>query len=174
MSLRGYQPKTKPALWASMDGGIKPRAKTLDEMTGTPGGFEKFLARERRRTAKEQAKWRERIQQARQPRPAIATASRARRSELVAYRKERREFLRSAPYCEVCVAIATLDRSFKRREHESEDVHHVRGRIGRLLRDRRWWKAVCREAHDWIHGNPNLARALELLAEPGQWNKYEA
>lgn len=49
--------------------------------------------------------------------------------------------------------------------------HHIRGRIGSLLCDTRYWVAVCREHHQWIHAHPNQARELGLLAQPGDWGR---
>jgi hypothetical protein len=37
------------------------------------------------------------------------------------------------------------------------DVHHTRGRAGTLLIDMRYWIPVSREAHNWIHENPDKA-----------------
>jgi hypothetical protein len=53
---------------------------------------------------------------------------------------------------------------------KSRDVHHSRGRVGTLLIDTRFWKAVSRKAHDWIGEHPEEARALGLLCQPGEWN----
>lgn len=46
----------------------------------------------------------------------------------------------------------------------------MRGRAGTLLIDVRFWKAVSREAHDWIQAHPVEARAEGLLCGPGEWN----
>jgi len=51
------------------------------------------------------------------------------------------------------------------------DVHHMRGRIGNLLHDQRYWLAVSRAGHEWIHRNPAEARKHGWLAEKGEWNK---
>lgn len=125
MSLYGRKPKTKPALWKSMKGGLKPR----------------------------------------QPQKA---------NRLEAYRKARAAYLRDCPFCEVCVEIAGVAGWKMQREHAATDIHHTRGRAGKLLTDPRHFKAVCRKAHNWIHAHPALARALGLLAQPGQWNREVA
>lgn len=39
----------------------------------------------------------------------------------------------------------------------TEDVHHKRGKEGDLLYDVRYFLAVCRKCHTWIHDNPELA-----------------
>lgn len=54
--------------------------------------------------------------------------------------------------------------------HACTDVHHSRGRAGSLLIDERFWIPVCRRAHNWIQANPERARALGLLCQPGEWN----
>lgn len=70
-----------------------------------------------------------------------------RAAQLVQYVKERREFLKAKPLCQVC---------YKRR---SFDVHHKGGREGRLLLDQNRWLAVCRTCHDKIHQEPAWAKA---------------
>ncbi len=49
-------------------------------------------------------------------------------------------------------------------------VHHTRGRIGRLLLDERFWVAVSAAGHEWIHRNIEAARQLGLICERGLWN----
>ena len=55
-------------------------------------------------------------------------------------------------------------------EKKATQCHHVRGRLGPLLLDKRFWKAVSMEGHDFIHNNISKARKLGLLAMPGYWN----
>ena len=43
---------------------------------------------------------------------------------------------------------------FKYCSQASEDLHHMAGRTGDLLTDTRYFMAVCREHHLWIHNNP--------------------
>jgi hypothetical protein len=50
------------------------------------------------------------------------------------------------------------------------EVHHVRGRLGPLLTDRRWWMAVSKAGHRWLHQNPAEARKRGWLCEAGLWN----
>ncbi len=45
----------------------------------------------------------------------------------------------------------------------AEDVHHMRGRVGKMLTDRRYLMAICRTCHTWIHDHAKAARALGLL-----------
>jgi hypothetical protein len=52
----------------------------------------------------------------------------------------------------------------------STDLHHSRGRAGRLYSDDRFFVALCRKAHDWARDFPRVARELGLVAEFGGWN----
>lgn len=51
-------------------------------------------------------------------------------------------------------------------------VHHVRGRLGPLLLDKRFWKGVSMEGHTWIDANRSKARKLGLLAAEGYWHVW--
>ena len=53
------------------------------------------------------------------------------------------------------------------------DVHHIRGRIGQLLFDQKYWLPVSREGHIWIDNNIEEARAKGWIAAKGDWNKQE-
>jgi hypothetical protein len=44
----------------------------------------------------------------------------------------------------------------------SEDLHHAKGRVGSLLTDVRFFKALCRKCHRWVEDNPDQAKALGL------------
>jgi hypothetical protein len=50
------------------------------------------------------------------------------------------------------------------------DVHHTRGRSGRLLLMEEFWIAVSRRGHRWIHDHPAEARRAGLLCALGEWN----
>lgn len=54
----------------------------------------------------------------------------------------------------------------------AREVHHYRGRIGRLLCDVRFFIATCRACREWPHENTVEARALELLAPGSEWNVF--
>ena len=54
---------------------------------------------------------------------------------------------------------------------KATEVHHIRGRLGPLLTDQRYWLPVSPKGHQWIHGNPHDARAQGYLAHLGQWNR---
>lgn len=81
-----------------------------------------------------------------------------RKKSMVVYRGLVREFIPAHPRCSVYPAKA------------STDVHHTRGRAGTLLIDKRFWKAVSREGHNWINANPLDARKRGLICERGLWN----
>ena len=51
------------------------------------------------------------------------------------------------------------------------DVHHTRGRLGKLLLDERYWVALCRLHHAQVHAYPGWARSKGLICEKGDWNK---
>lgn len=58
----------------------------------------------------------------------------------------RDNYLRLNPWCEMhgkpCRAI---------------EVHHAKGKTGDLLTNTKFFMGVCRDAHLWIHANPNEA-----------------
>jgi len=47
--------------------------------------------------------------------------------------------------------------------HKSTEIHHISGRNGDRLNDVKFFLAVCRECHRWIHENPKEARAKQWL-----------
>ena len=81
------------------------------------------------------------------------------------YSQDRKAWLAVRPWCERCAK----ERGIPVR---STDVHHTRGRAGRLLCDVRHWVALCRGCHDWVQMHPREARQAGYLAAPGQWNVY--
>lgn len=54
----------------------------------------------------------------------------------------------------------------------STEVHHFRGRIGRLLCDTRFFIGTCRAHREWPHENARQARALVLLAPSSEWEVF--
>lgn len=90
--------------------------------------------------------------------------SATRRASLVLYAQVRVKFKQEHPRCECCHLI------HGRAPRKTDDIHHTRGRIGRLLTMTRFFKAACRDCHIWIDDHPDLARGLGLLCEKGQWN----
>lgn len=104
-------------------------------------------------------------------RQRIRRTSTRQRQRLKDYRIARSRFMREHPRCEACAKIAALGHDLDEKPHAASEPHHVRGRAGKLLTDTRYFLAVCRKAHEWIHAHPALARSLGLLAPPGQWNR---
>ncbi len=143
MNLRNYVPKTRPALWTTMPGGSKPRRLAAQPPKAKPH------------------------------RKRIAPVSKHRAGKAQAYRRRQPLYLAENPHCVACAKLKTVLPFTDDRQHRSESIHHVHGRLGPLLLDERHWLPVCAASHDFIHRNPAIARALGLLAQPGQWNKYE-
>jgi hypothetical protein len=76
----------------------------------------------------------------------ISTKSLKRKVEEKLYLKKKKEYLTAHIRCEV-----------KGCNRVSEDVHHKRGRIGKLLYNEKYFMAVCREHHTEIEMNPDWA-----------------
>jgi hypothetical protein len=96
----------------------------------------------------------------------IPRVSARRAARLGEYAHAKRLFLAELRnwYCPVMLHLM-------RRGVPTTDIHHKRGRIGALLMDQRYWLAVSRRGHTWIHDNPDAARSLGWLCERGDWNK---
>jgi hypothetical protein len=92
------------------------------------------------------------------PKRPIRRISRKRMRSQIIYRRRKQGFMAKHPRCQCCKRAL------------SEDLHHKRGRIGRLLTDERFWMAVCRPCHDRIHRHPAEAVERGYLAGPGEWN----
>jgi hypothetical protein len=92
------------------------------------------------------------------PRKRIRPVSDRKAAERALYVAKRDEFLARNHVCQGC---------FKPGHHE---LHHVRGRLGPLLTDDRFWVALCPACHRWVHENINEARQRHLIAAPGDWN----
>lgn len=104
---------------------------------------------------------------AKPPRKRIKAQSKRGKSRMAAYKELRAAWLLldGHRYCEACWQI---EWNYPR---PATDVHHLRGRAGSLLLNRRYWLAVCRPCHQWIGANPAKAREYRLIAPVGQWNK---
>jgi hypothetical protein len=66
---------------------------------------------------------------------------------MVIYNKLRKQFLKDNPICPVTGEPAT-------------DIHHKRGRLGKLLLDQKFWLAVSRKGHKAIEANPEWAKKM--------------
>ena len=70
------------------------------------------------------------------------------------YSTKRKVFLTKNPMCQAhLVGICTT---------YSSDVHHAAGRVGDLLLDQRYWKALCRACHSYVELHPTEAKELGL------------
>tara|TARA_R100000808_G_scaffold2016_1_gene8529 strand:+ start:4813 stop:5112 length:300 start_codon:yes stop_codon:yes gene_type:complete len=56
-------------------------------------------------------------------------------------------------------------------QRKATDVHHMRGRAGRLYLCEDYWLPVSREGHDKIHKSPEWARSKGFLCLKGEWGK---
>lgn len=88
-----------------------------------------------------------------------------RQARLRQYQKDAKDFLISHPWC----AWGSLQKppQFIR----ATQVHHVRGRAGKLLIDQRFWLPMSDAPHKWIHNNIAEARKLGLICPKGEWGK---
>lgn len=90
----------------------------------------------------------------------IKRTSTKRALEMGEYLWKSKRFLACHPRCERCGGRPV-------------ELHHERGRIHSLLNDERFWHALCKVCHEWVHRNINKARDAGLIAKPGEWNKVE-
>jgi hypothetical protein len=98
----------------------------------------------------------------------IRTVSKAKLHVKLLYRNAAAMFLADAKECPV--ALAGLLGCYGIHRIGTE-VHHIRGRLGKLLLDQNYWLAVSAEGHRWIHDHPGEARAHGWLCAKGDWNK---
>ena len=85
------------------------------------------------------------------PLKRIKSVSTKKLAELKEYRIVRDGYLASNKICE-----------HPECKNLSEDLHHAKGRVGNLLTDVRYFKALCRRCHRWVEDNPEQAKALGL------------
>lgn len=78
----------------------------------------------------------------------IKSRSDKRRDQENEYRIIRAEYLEKHPICEVYNC-----------GHKSEQVHHKKGRIGKLLTNKKYFLAVCDTCHKYIELHPAWAKA---------------
>ena len=90
-------------------------------------------------------------------RTAIRKVSLARKVQNSKYAMLKDIFLARNKTCKKCGRLA-------------DDVHHTRGRSGKLLCATQFWIAMCRLCHMWVHEHPEEARRVGLLCERGKWN----
>jgi len=80
-------------------------------------------------------------------RKSIKNVSTKRELENEQYKALRLEFL-SRPENKICPIMKT----------ETKDIHHKKGRIGKLLLDTNYWIALSREGHRLVEENPEWAK----------------
>lgn len=73
-------------------------------------------------------------------------------AELAVYRKKRIKFLTENPLCQGNLKGCTF---------ESTDLHHAKGR-GKYLNVENYFRALCRNCHDYIELHPDEAKELKL------------
>lgn len=76
---------------------------------------------------------------------AINKVSKKKAKELPEYSAKKKKFLEENIYCSVFPPLLAVD------------IHHIRGKIGSRFLDERYWLAVSRKGHDWIHDNEEEA-----------------
>ena len=98
-------------------------------------------------------------------RKAIRRVSVAMRKRLAEYQRVRVEYLRAHLTCEGCVPLP-------RSKHPAPatELHHTRGRVGKLLCQSENFKALCAGCHAFCHNHPAIARSAGLICPVGQWN----
>ena len=165
--LRGYKPKTKPALWRSVAGAQAVRGPVK------PDALERARARRAEKTGATLAPG----LKVRQTKPC-KRGDRVKTAERAAYRAEARMFVAAAvDRGEVCTVVLGVKELREGRFYghptsaKLNEVHHKRGRLGPLLRDQRHWMAISKQGHRWVHAHPKEARARGWLCEAGLWNK---
>lgn len=75
-------------------------------------------------------------------------------------------FLRKCTHCPVVLWLRDV-------KVKPDQVHHMRGRLGPLLLDQRYWLGVCDEGHRWIDANRAKAREMGWLCKVGDWNRID-
>lgn len=86
-------------------------------------------------------------------RPIKKRSSKRQRQE-TAYKILRIKHLEANPMCKAKISSnCTLT---------STDIHHMKGRLGDLLLDEKYFLAACRNCHDYIEKHPVKAKELNL------------
>lgn len=148
MSLPGYIPKHKPALWRTTPSGRRQAAHEAER------------AAQRRLTRQKAASARRKP--VRRVSTTKAKASRIYNIRVKAWLKEI-----GHTFCHCCIA-----RNEAIRPKPATQCHHRNGRLGSLLMDESKWIPVCADCHDWIHNRePELAREIGMLCPKGMWNQ---
>lgn len=84
------------------------------------------------------------------PKP-IAKVSEKQIERLAKYRKVRDQFMKEHPNCQARLQGCTI---------KATDCHHSRGKVGDLLTDKRYFKALCRSCHNYIETHPSQSKEM--------------
>ena len=84
----------------------------------------------------------------------IKSVSQRRLLALKEYRVVRDAYMRDHKICE-----------YPECNSPSTELHHSKGRIGKLLTDPLYFKALCHAHHEWAEKNPILAKELGLSVD---------
>lgn len=89
----------------------------------------------------------------------VKKVSMKRKRDASVYTRRKAAFFKANPVC-----------CFPGCKKPTSDLHHSRGRAGSLFLDERFWKALCRDHHNWVGENMDAAREMGLLCPKGKWN----
>lgn len=111
--------------------------------------------------------------------------SKARQKQNAEYRVKRKAFLKNR-YCAVGILVGHFYPGVLTKNgviREATEIHHARGRSGKMLLIERWWIPVSRQGHEWIETHRkeaqerfwvnNEGQRVRLLATAGEWLKEE-
>ena len=98
-------------------------------------------------------------------RKPVRRVSLAMRKRLAEYQRVRVDYLRAHLTCEGCVPLFGA-----KNPAPATELHHTRGRVGKLLCQSENFKALCAGCHAFCHNHPSLARSAGLICPVGQWN----
>lgn len=156
MSLYGYKKKYKPALWKQRQL-LESRSQESVGSNGSETGFTVSKSN----LSKTGSPFSTVPAQHKPTFKRLRKRSKKMSRILLLYNFLRDIFLARNPMC--CAPLSS-------KPVRSDEVHHLRGRLGTLLLDVRYWKAVSRARHEWIGRNVSLARSMGLLCQRGEWN----
>ena len=96
---------------------------------------------------------------------SLSPASKKRAKQNREYSVKRKLFLQAHPYCQWWLEMRSLpeSRALEFGCPPSNDIHHRAGRIGKLLIEERYWMAVSRAGHLWIHQHPKESESLGFI-----------
>jgi len=89
-------------------------------------------------------------------------------------RKRNEEYLAAARMFKIQHPVCGFHDHVMKCVSKTEDIHHMRGKIGPLLMDQRHWMPVCRHHHNWIANNIEIARQRGFICPKGLWNTPDA